>query len=106
MHSILSEERLTSVLQYMEDNDIQISCTTETWFDAQIGRFTGMIKEAGYDIVHANRDDKRGGGVAILFKIALKVKKGESSTSKFTSFECIVQMSHSKVLLQFQHIPR
>ena len=78
------------------------SCISETWFDAQTGKFTGMIKEAGFDFVHANRDDKRGGGVAILFKIALKVKKGESSTSKFTSFEfaqCTVQIAHSKVLL-------
>ena len=68
VRSILNSERLANVLLFIEDNDIDIACLSETWFDAQKGRFTAQVKQAGYEICHANRDDKRGGGVAILYK--------------------------------------
>ena len=98
----MNEERLDNVLQFIEDNDIGISCLCETWFDSQKGKFTARIKEAGFEIVHANRDDRRGGGVAILYKKSLRVKPGEESTTKFSSFEfayCCIQASRSKIVL-------
>ena len=90
------------MLQYMEDKDIQISCISETWFDAQKGKFTAKIKDAGYEIVHANRDDRGGVGVAIMYRKELQVKLGEYSTTRYSSFEfaqCTVQTSRTKVLL-------
>ena len=46
-----------------------------------------MIRDAGYELHHAHRESKRGGGVAILYKKQLVLKKGEESCSKYTSFE-------------------
>ena len=46
-----------------------------------------MIKDAGYELYHAHRENKRGGGVAILYKKCLGVKAGEASTSRYLSFE-------------------
>ena len=89
-------------MQFIEDHDISIACLCETWFDSQKGKFTARIKEAGFEIVHANRDDRRGGGVAILYKKSLRVKPGEESTTKFSSFEfayCCIQASRSKIVL-------
>ena len=85
--SILNENKLNNVLQVFEDNNIQIACICETWFDSSNGKFTSTIKEAGFDIIHAHREDKRGGGTAVIYKKTLKAKKGEASTSEFLSFE-------------------
>ena len=43
-----------------------IACVTETWFDSKEGKFTATIKKAGFEITHAYRENKRGGGVAIM----------------------------------------
>ena len=53
-------------------------------------------------MTHANRDGKRGGGVAIIYKQQCKIKKGEGSTEKYSSFEyvyCILQTTVCKILL-------
>ena len=31
--SILNENKLSNVLQFIEDNNIQVACICETWFD-------------------------------------------------------------------------
>ena len=85
--SILNPVKLRSVLQVFEDNNIQIACITETWFDSDKGTFTSTIKGEGYKIHHSPRSDKRGGGTAIIYKENLKVKEGAASSSKYQSFE-------------------
>ena len=66
--SILNDEKLSNYLQVLEDNNIMIACITETWFDSKEGKFTATIKNAGFEITHAHRENKRGGGVAIIYK--------------------------------------
>ena len=78
---------MASTLQYLNDNKIMIACLTETWFDTMNGAFSKSIKNSGYEIFHSYRDDKRGGGTAILYKRALKIKQGKASTNAFLSFE-------------------
>ena len=45
--------------------NIDISCISETWFDADYGVFSTVIKEAGHKMCHAFRMNKSGSGVAI-----------------------------------------
>ena len=100
--SVLGEEKLRNFLQLMEDKDIDMACICETWFDAQAGKFTAVIKEAGYDIKHANREKKKGGGVAVIYNKKLNIKPGEASTTKYTSFEftyCILKTTEAKILV-------
>ena len=85
--SILNELKLNTFLQIIEDKNIHLACITETWFDAKNGKSTATVKEAGYGIAHCVRDDKRGGGTAVIYKEELKVKEGECSGSKYESFE-------------------
>lgn len=99
---MLGEEKLRNLLQYIEDMNIEIACICETWFDAQTGRHTTIIKQEGFQIVHANREEKRGGGVAIIYKEQSRVKKGEASSEKYPSFEfvyCTIRTAMSKILL-------
>ena len=71
----------------MEDNDIHFASITETWFDSETGRFTAIIKDAGYEIIHAYRTEKGGGGAAIIYRESFKVKRGEASSTNYSSFE-------------------
>ena len=100
--SILNEEKLSNVLQILDDNEIQVACICETWFDTKHGKFTTIIKDAGFEIVHAHREDQRGGGTAIIYRHTLNVKPGETSTSLFLSFEfsyVTFASERSKILL-------
>ena len=107
VRSILKDLKLNNFLQLLEDNDIQVACLCETWFDSQNGTFTATIKAAGYEILHGNRDDNRGGGTAILYRKTMKVKRGEASTSKYKSFEyshvSLKQVSDCKITLVCIH---
>ena len=85
--SIANEEKLLNFLQIIEDNQIDIACVTETWFDRKTGPFSRTIKSLGFKIHHAYREDKRGGGCAVIYKNNLSVKEGEASTTDFSSFE-------------------
>ena len=77
---------------------ISIACVCETWFDCKKGAFSKTIKDYGYEIHHAYREKKRGGGVAILYRMKMTVKEGEASTILYTSFEyvCITLTLQSK----------
>ena len=74
-------------MQILSDKDISIACITETWFDSKNGTFTKRIKNAGFEIHHGYRENKRGGGSAIIYKRGLTVKHGAASTSEYLSFE-------------------
>ena len=85
--SILNENQLNNFLQIINDYHISIACVSESWFDSKNGPFSKAIKESGYELHHAYRKDKRGGGTAIMYKKHLMVKDGEASTSEYSSFE-------------------
>ena len=85
--SVLNASKLENLLQIMKDYNISIACISETWFDSQNGPFSKSIKDAGYKLHHANRDKKRGGGTAIIYKKNLMIKDGEASVTDFSSFE-------------------
>ena len=83
VRSLLNVQKLANLLQTLEDNDIQVACLCETWFDQQIGTFTPTIKAAGFEIKHATREGKKGGGAAILYNnkwIQYQEKQVQKST--------------------------
>ena len=85
--SILNQTKLSNFLQIVDDLNVGIACVCESWFDSETGVFSKMIRDAGYELHHAHRQNKRGGGVAILYKKQLVLKKGERSCSQYASFE-------------------
>ena len=60
---------------------------TETWFRSQLNNSTATLKENGYSIFHYNRDDKGGGGVALIYRDWFKLHNSKSYC--FETFECI-----------------
>ena len=85
--SIMNETKLENYLQVMDDLHADITCVCETWFDTKNGVFSKKIRDSGYELHHAYREGKRGGGVAIMYKKTLTVKEGEQSTTRYMSFE-------------------
>ena len=85
--SILNENKLKNFLQILDDNDIKLACVTETWFDSEVGTFSKVIKDEGYILHHAYRNNRRGGGCAILCRKDIYMKKEEASTEEYNSFE-------------------
>ena len=88
-------------MQIIEDQDIGIACVTESWFNAKSGTFSQIIKRCGYELHHAYRKEKRGGGVAIVYRKQLMIKEGDASSEEFSSFEyaSILMTVHSKMCL-------
>ena len=81
--------KISILIQILEDNSIDICCLSETWLQSQKNTVTANLREAGYRIYHFNRTKKIGGGVAVLSKYEYKPKLEKSFN--YTSFECIIQ---------------
>lgn len=71
----------------LQDSDTDIAVITETWLTAHKNTITSELKVAGYNIVHAFRENQRGGGVAIIHKLGLNFLSAK--THNFISFECV-----------------
>ena len=48
------------------DGELDSAFITETWFKSQLNTSTATLRENGFDISHFNRDDKGGGGIAVI----------------------------------------
>ena len=73
----------------LEDGDISVACICETWLYSYNSSITATIKSYGYSILHDFRSEKRGGGVAIIYKSTLSVRENKL-VFKPTTFEVIV----------------
>ena len=85
--SILNETKLQNFLCILDDMNIELACVCETWFDSKSGKFSKTIKDAGYEIHHAFREKKRGGGAAMIYKRHLDLKEAGASSSQYSSLE-------------------
>ena len=78
-----------SLSDFITSKDISALALTETWLGSDID--AAVLAEAipsGYDIIHIPRENKRGGGVGLIFKDNLKVEIVDSSKNKsFSQFE-------------------
>ena len=81
--------KISKLIQILEDNSISICCLCETWLQSQNNPITAYISESGYKIHHFNRTNRKGGGVAIVSKKEFAQKYSRSLNYK--SFECVIQ---------------
>ena len=91
------QNKLDDFLSLLEDEELDVAAVTETWMTSQKNNTTAELRERGYNIYHFNRDDKKGGGVALIFKNDFKLNSG--NTYHFESFECIlvsIACTHSR----------
>ena len=74
--SIINEEKLNYIIQIFEDNDILVACVCETWFDSKCSLL--ILNNLGlcFEVIHVHREDKHGGGKAIIYKCTSDAKQG------------------------------
>ena len=91
------------VLQVLNDEMIDIACIQETWLSSESNVTTALIKEAGYNICHVHRCDKRGSGTAILWKDTLNLLKRDCIVKPKAyislQYQCLVFKFNPKIIL-------
>ena len=75
------------IKDYILEEDIDICALTETWLSEHDQPIVGDLQPDGYKLLHVDRKNRTGGGVAVLCKSS--TQPVISSKSSFTSFECI-----------------
>ena len=87
--------KVPTVLKYLKDNDIDICMLQETWLNKGDSSVMQEIKDHGYNIISQRRlRGDVGGGVAILFKPHLVVRK--CKPVRYESFEYICCTVHTR----------
>jgi len=100
-----------SISDLVITNDIDILLVTETWLGTDIDRAViSELTPKGYTFQHAPRPrQKRGGGIGILHKSALKISVQETSAlSNFTHFElmdCLINLNNQSIRLSIIYRP-
>ena len=100
-------------LQVLNDENIDIACIQETWFNSETNTITSTLKEAGYNIAHMFRTEKRGTGVAIIWKEKFQSKKQickiQTKTYDSLQYQCMSFNFKPKLLVisiyRLQEIP-
>ena len=70
---------------YIATEDFAICAITETWFCDDDKQLCCELTPSGFDMLHKARSNKKGGGVAFVYRSSLKPK--EIETLIFESFE-------------------
>ena len=83
------QNKVLDFIQLLEDNNIDIAFITESWMTCQNNHTSALLRESGYTMYHNFRQDKVGGGVAIVAQTSLIPKNGK--TMVYNTFEVFIQ---------------
>ena len=83
--------KLDMLIHHMQLNKIHMGFVTETWTqygnEPEYQYIKANLDTAGYNILIQSRENQRGGGIAVIHKSHLQVKK--LSFNEYTSFESL-----------------
>ena len=66
VRSLANNLKLHFILQTIEDNNIDITCVTESWLNEGHDHTLAILNMFGYDLSHTIRSNKRGGAVVLV----------------------------------------
>jgi len=92
------KNKATSVCDFLTSNNVDILALTKTWLGSAIDKSViAEITPDSYDLKHISRNDRKGGGVAVIFNKNLDVKPvaSKNSFSHFELLECNVSANES-----------
>jgi len=78
--------KVHEIMETLVGNSIDLAGICETWLKETNCPTTAAIKSFGYSILHNHRNEKKGGGTAIIYKSCYRIA-GYRSNTVFTSFE-------------------
>lgn len=105
--------KIHTILEVLHDEKIHIACLQETWLSSESNHITSIIKQAGFNISHVFRSEKRGAGVAIIWKEHLQpitqLCKIQSKNYVSFQYQCMIFNLEPKLLIisiyRLQEIP-
>ena len=81
--------KVDSLMSFLYDKNVDIAAICETWITDQNNPTTSAIKSYGYSIRHNFRENRRGGGTALIYRNSVKLTR-MSYQRIFESFEVIL----------------
>ena len=95
------------IVEFVTDNDLDILAMTETWLKPEHDIARGDMTHAGYTLYEEPRpEEKRGGGVAVLCKASIKVKKAKRfKANTFESMNALITSGTKSVRLVVVYRP-
>ena len=97
-------------MAYLRDDLVDIAFLQETWLNKGDNNIYAEMEEYGFKIIKSMRNKNRGGGLAVLYKPSLQVKKvNVSPKTTFKTFEyiaCTMPHNNRKIqLVNFYRLP-
>ena len=84
--------KIDEIKHIIDEDSIDILAITETWLSTNSEYEKCEIIPPGFEIIHVDREGRRGGGVAVIFRQELSVVKRDIGT--FESFEhCVIDIN-------------
>ena len=100
IHSLNS--RVLELITVLEDKYVDILFLTETWLTSENNPITATLRDSGYSLIHDYREDRSGGGTAVVFKTGAGISRAPSKGCSATTFEftCVLvkSLDHYPVL--------
>ncbi len=76
------------IVQYIVEKDIDVCVITESWLKSDDNVRIGDLEPSGYKLKQVFRDDRRGGGIAIIYRTTCKLNV-LAPTCVSEAFECM-----------------
>ncbi len=84
--------KIDEIKHIIDDGKIDILAITETWLSPNSQYETSEIVPSGFEIIHVDREGRKGGGVAVIYRQELAAVQKQIGT--FVSFEhCVVDFN-------------
>ena len=98
-----------AISQFVLSNKIDICAITETWLtQSSPASLLNELTPRGYEFIHHPRAKRRGGGLGIIFKDCINIKKitiGKSATVSFECLNCIATVKNKSVIIGIIYRP-
>ena len=81
-------DKPTVLQEFISDHNIDALALTETWLSPDTPTpILNSLTPPGYELLHSPRTDRRGGGLALIYRSSLNLS--HIQLPSFTSFECL-----------------
>ena len=98
-----------AISQFVLSNKIDICAITETWLtQSSPASLLNELTPRGYEFIHHPRAKRRSGGLGIIFKDCINIKKitiGKSATVNFECLNCIASVKNKSVTIGIIYRP-
>ena len=98
-----------AIFQFVLSSKIDICAITETWLtQSSPASLLNELTPRGYDFIHHSQAKRRGGGLGIILKDCINIKKitiGKSVTVSFECLNCIATVKNKSVVIGIVYRP-